>query len=502
MSTLKCCLHPESEEAAIILTGKNPCTISHAALAGNIEELGKNLRAKGIANGKRVAIVLANSHLFAVSFLATVLQSCISGPLNHNLKQPEFEFYYNDFRADLVILSQDDVSKESAAYKAAKSSNIPVATVSATEDKVSITFPEDLKHHAVEETEPQSTTTALVLHTSGTTGKPKAVPLTHGNLSASIANIREHYQFTAKDRTSVIMPLFHIHGIVCALLTPLAVGSTVIFSSPVSGITPSFLRDAATYKATWYTATPTLHRLVLKLPTSGDAPKFRFVRSCSSPLDATVLEQLEEKFGCVVVEAYAMTEAAHQVCSNPVDSKRKVGIVGKATGVDVKILSEDGSAMKDGEVGEVSIRGANVMSGYLDNDEANQKGFTNGWFRTGDLGKLENSFLSLTGRIKEMINKGGEKIGPVEIDAVVNKHECVAEAVTFGIPDEMYGEEVALAVVLEAENEIREKELKAWIGERLAHAKVPKKIYFVDKIPKTAVGKMQRSLVAKTMLDE
>lgn len=502
MSTLRCCVHPDSEEPAIILAGKNQVTITHSTFASNVTEIGQNLRSAGIADGKRVAIVLSNSHLFAATFLATTLQSCIAGPLNHNLKQPEFEFYYEDFKADLVILSEEDVSKQVAAYQAAQALNIPIARASASGENVTIKIPQNLGWKSTEEINLESKTQALVLHTSGTTGKPKAVPLTHGNLTASITNIQEHYQFTAKDRTSIIMPLFHIHGIVCALLTPLAAGSAIILSSPVSGITPSFLRDAVTYKATWYTATPTLHRLVLKLPSPQDPLKFRFVRSCSSPLDAVLLEQLEEKFKCVVVEAYAMTEAAHQVCSNPADSGRKGGTVGRPTGVDVRILGDDGSILEDGKVGEVCLKGTNVMSGYIDNDEANQKGFTDGWFRTGDLGKFEDGFLSLTGRIKEMINKGGEKIGPVEIDAVVNKHDCVDEVVTFGIPDDMYGEEVALAVVLKAQKTITEKELKSWIGERLAQAKVPKKVYFVEKIPKTAVGKMQRSLVAKTMLGE
>lgn len=502
MSTLECCIHADSNDAAIILAGKNQAVISYSTLAENISQLRSTLQSKGVSNGKRIAIVLSNSHLFAVSFLATTLQSCVAGPFNHNSKQPEFEFYYNDFKTDLVLLDQEDVSKASQAYKAAQSQGIPVATVSADGENVRIMLPDNLQFDDVKQTGPDDTTLALVLYTSGTTGKPKSVPLTHGNLTASIENIRDHYQFTTKDRSSVIMPLFHIHGIVCALLTPFAVGAAIIFSSPTSGITPSFLRDAATHQATWYTATPTLHRLVLKLPLGGAAPNFRFIRSCSSPLDVTVLKQLEEKFGCPVVEAYAMTEAAHQVCSNPVSSERREGSVGKPTGVDIRILSDDNAVLEDGQVGEICLQGTNVMSGYINNPEANEKGFADGWFRTGDLGRFQDGFLSLTGRMKEMINKGGEKIGPVEIDAVVNKHECVAEAVAFGIQDDMYGEEVALAVVLESGKEVSEKELKVWIGERLTQAKVPKKIYFVDSIPKTAVGKMQRSLVAKTMLEK
>lgn len=514
METIARCLHPDSHDPAIILPGKHAKTISHSSLAENVDKVKRTLTSGGFRGGKKVAIVLSNPHLLTPVFLATTLQSCIAGPLNSNLKAPEFEFYYADFGADLVVLSEDDVTKSSQAYIAAKSLNLPIAACSVKHGAVTLRFLDDLAGNlngltvdANGDSSPSASTPALVLHTSGTTGKPKAVSLTHGNIAASIANIIKHYKFEVIDRTSVIMPLFHIHGIVCALLTPLAVGSAVIFPPPpTSGITPSFLRDAVTHGATWYTATPTLHRLVLKLPdSSGNKPNFRFVRSCSSPLDAGLLTQLEERFGCVVTEAYAMTEAAHQVCSNPVDvEKRRPGSVGLPTGVDVKILNDEGESVADGQVGEVCVNGANIMDGYVANEEANHKSFVNldgtRWFRTGDQGKLDtDGFLVLTGRLKELINKGGEKIGPVEVDDVVNKHECVAEAVTFAIPDEMYGEEVAVAVVLEEGKEVNEKDLQKWIGQRLAQAKVPKKVFFVEQIPKTPVGKMQRSLVAKTL---
>ncbi|KAK4611934.1 Oxalate--CoA ligase [Fulvia fulva] len=296
------------------------------------------------------------------------------------------------------------------------------------------------------------------------------------------------------------MPLFHIHGLVAGLSSPLASGGAVIFTPK----TASFLRDAVTHGATWYTGTPTLHRLAAQMPMK-EKPGFRFVRSCSSRLEGGLAKQLGERYGCPVVEAYAMTEAAHQVCSNPVDAAgTREGSVGKPTRVNLKILDDGGSEVAVGEIGEVCIKGENVMAGYMDNEEANAKSFTSrGFFRTGDQGKvMEDGFVVLTGRIKELVNKGGEKISPVEIDNVINQHPDVEEGVAFAMPDEMYGEDVGAAVILKSGADLGEKELKAYVGERLLQAKVPKKVFFVTEIPKTPVGKMQRGLVAKTMLGE
>lgn len=236
-----------------------------------------------------------------------------------------------------------------------------------------------------------------------------------------------------------------------------------------------------------------------------ETPKFRFVRSCSSRLEGALARELGKRYGCPVVEAYAMTEAAHQVCSNPVsESGTREGSVGLPTGIELRILDDDGNEMSKGEVGEVGIKGVNVMKGYLGNDDANAKSFTaSGFFRTGDQGKMtEGGYVVLTGRIKELINKGGEKISPVEVDNVMNQHPDVAEAVAFSMPDDMYGEDIGVAVITKEGTNVSQQDLKAWVGERLLQTKVPKKIFFVDAIPKTAVGKMQRGLVAKTVLEK
>lgn len=506
MDTLQACLHASNQDPAVILPGNPSRTISHSSLAGNVTKVQQTLVSRSIGRGTKVSIVLSNPYIFTVAFLATTLQSSIAAPLNHGFKQPEFEYYYQDFGAELVLLSEDEVASQGPAYTAAKKAALRIATCAVTDQEVTIKFLDDKKAEtAGQPNYPNPEDCALVLHTSGTTGKPKAVPLNHANIARSISNIAAHYSLTATDRTPVIMPLFHIHGLVAALCTPLATGGAVIFPRDgKSGITPSFLRNGVEHQATWYTATPTLHRLAAQIPMK-ETPKFRFVRSCSSRLEGALARELGKRYGCPVVEAYAMTEAAHQVCSNPVsESGTREGSVGLPTGIELRILDDDGNEMSKGEVGEVGIKGVNVMKGYLGNDDANAKSFTaSGFFRTGDQGKMtEGGYVVLTGRIKELINKGGEKISPVEVDNVMNQHPDVAEAVAFSMPDDMYGEDIGVAVITKEGTNVSQQDLKAWVGERLLQTKVPKKIFFVDAIPKTAVGKMQRGLVAKTVLEK
>lgn len=263
-----------------------------------------------------------------------------------------------------------------------------------------------------------------------------------------------------------------------------------------------FWQDFSTYGANWYTAVPTIHQILLKNPTPSPLPKIRFIRSCSSPLSPTVFQQLEDTFKAPVLEAYAMTEAAHQMTSNPLPpAKRKPGTVGLGQGVEVKILNDEGDEVPQGSEGEICILGENVTKGYLNNPTANATAFTKGgFFRTGDQGKKdEDGYIIITGRIKELINKGGEKISPIELDNVLTRHPSVSEAVSFAIPDELYGQEIGVAVVLKSGTKLDQDELKAWVSDKLAKFKVPKKVYFTEVMPKTATGKIQRRIVAETM---
>jgi acyl-CoA synthetase (AMP-forming)/AMP-acid ligase II len=339
---------------------------------------------------------------------------------------------------------------------------------------------------------------ALFLHTSGTTSKPKGVPLTHANLTASVANIASAYRLTPDDRTLLVMPLFHVHGLIGASLSTLHSGGTVI--APQRFSAGAFWPLARATRATWYSAVPTIHRTLL-LRADSDAPMdsgFRFIRSCSAALAPTMLAQIEDRFQAPVLEAYGMTEAAHQIATNPLPpALHKAGSVGLGGQVEVAILDDGGAPSRPDREGEVAIQGPNVMRGYDRNPAANAAAFVNGWLRTGDRGKVDaDGYVSLIGRIKELINRGGEKVSPPEIDAVLIAHPAVAEAASFGVPDDKYGEEVSAAIVLKAP--VTAKELQAFCRESLADFKVPKVLYIVTELPKTATGKVQRSVLTQT----
>jgi acyl-CoA synthetase (AMP-forming)/AMP-acid ligase II len=338
---------------------------------------------------------------------------------------------------------------------------------------------------------------ALVLHTSGTTSRPKLVPLRHRNLFASADNIAATYGLTPGDVALCVMPLFHIHGLMASTMATLRSGGTVVIPPKFDALT--FWPAVQDHGTTWYSAVPTMHQMLL-MRNRGERPpgaeKLRFIRSSSSALSPETMQQLESRFGAPVLEAYGMTEASHQMASNPLPpGQRKPGTVGLGTGVRLGVMDDSGTLVPQGDAGEVVIRGPNVIDGYSNNPEADAASFIDGWFRTGDQGTIDaDGYLALVGRLKEMINRGGEKIAPREIDDVLKQHPAVGEAVAFGSPHPSWGEEVVAAVVLK--EPVSEKELIAFARERLADYKVPKKLYIVDKIPTTATGKIQRRSVA------
>jgi acyl-CoA synthetase (AMP-forming)/AMP-acid ligase II len=299
------------------------------------------------------------------------------------------------------------------------------------------------------------------------------------------------------------MPLFHVHGLLAGFLAPLSSGGSVIVPSKFSA--SDFWEDFITHRANWYTAVPTIHQILLKSPLPNPIPNIRFIRSCSSPLSPKVLGDLEQALKAPVLEAYAMTEAAHQMTSNPLPPAKHIsGSVGIGQGVDVKILDQNGDELARGKEGEICIKGENVTKGYLNNPSANESSFTKGgFFRTGDQGKMnENGYIFITGRIKELINKGGEKISPIELDNVLAQHPKISEAVSFAIEDDMYGQNVGVAIVLKPDQSLTPEELIEWMATKVAKFKLPAKVFFTDIMPKTATGKIQRKNVAEAMLKQ
>ncbi|KAI1344790.1 peroxisomal-coenzyme A synthetase [Xylariaceae sp. FL0016] len=506
MATLQSSINGDSSSVAIIVPSRpEPLTITYQQLLAECSSFQKKLAAIGIAHGSPVSIATVNSYEFIVSFLAASWQRGIAAPLNPAYKQDEFEFYIDDIKSAVVLVPKGAYQANAPSVKAARKFNAAIAECYWDDVKQEVAL--DVKDlgqlngkGGVSILKAQPDDVALVLHTSGTTSRPKVVPLTHRNLTRTMKNIQGTYQLTAKDRTMLVMPLFHVHGLLCALLAPLYCGGSMVVPTKFSA--SEFWADFIAHQANWYTAVPTIHQILLRSPAPSPMPNIRFIRSCSSPLSPTVFHQLEEKFKAPVLEAYAMTEAAHQMTSNPLPpAKRKPGTVGLGQGVEVKILNDAGDELPQGSEGEICIKGENVTKGYLNNEAANASSFTKGgFFRTGDQGKKDSDgYVIITGRIKELINKGGENISPIELDNVLTRHPAVSEAVSFAIPDELYGQDIGVAVVLKGGEKLAQEELRGWVSDKLAKFKTPKKIYFTEVMPKTATGKIQRRIVAETM---
>jgi acyl-CoA synthetase (AMP-forming)/AMP-acid ligase II len=470
----------DNSTAIIIPSKSQPLTVSYRELSAEVLSFQKKLAKLGVTPQSAVSIALPNTYEFIVAFLAAAWQRAIAAPLNSAYKQEEFEFYIDDLKSAVALVPKGSFAKDGAAVRAARKYQAAIAECYWNGREVVLDVKDEGKlkgkgYQKVEKAQPDDI--ALVLHTSGTTGRPKAVPLTHRNLTRTMKNIKATYDLSPADRTMLVMPLFHVHGLLAGFLAPLYSGGSVIV--PLKFSASEFWDDFLTYKANWYTAVPTIHQILLKNPPPHTKPKIRFIRSCSSPLSPTTFHQLEETYGAPVLEAYAMTEAAHQMTSNPLPpGKRQPGSVGIGQGVEIAILDGEGKEVPQGSEAEICIRGENVTKGYLNNPEANKSSFTsNGFFRTGDQGKKDkDGYVIITGRIKELINKGGEKISPIELDNVLARHPKVGEAVSFAIPDEMYGQEVAVAIVPKSGQNITEKELKDWVAEKLAKFKVPKKV--------------------------
>jgi acyl-CoA synthetase (AMP-forming)/AMP-acid ligase II len=473
--------------------------VTYGQLQQQIEGVVAGLRAGGVQAGEPIAIVLPNSLEFLVAFLATTWVRAVAAPLNPAYKVEEFRFYLEDSGARAVLVPPGDHPAREAAHQL----QIPIWECGLDAHKQVFVQRQSGEAGAnLDRSAPVPDDVALFLHTSGTTSRPKGVPLTHGNLMTSIANIAATYQLTPRDRSLIVMPLFHVHGLLGATLSTLHTGGAVVVPGKFSAGT--FWQTASRYDVTWYSAVPTIHQILLGRADQDNAPRsgLRFIRSCSSALAPAVFHQVEERFGAPVLEAYGMTEAAHQMASNPLPpAPRKPGSVGKGTGVDIVIRDEHGQPLPAGAQGEVTIHGSNVMRGYLNNLAANQSSFWQDYFRTGDQGVLdEHGYLVLTGRLKELINRGGEKISPLEVDAALLEHPAVAEAVSFAAPDAKYGEEVQAAVVLKGK--ATPAEIQAFCLNRLADFKVPKVIHITEAVPRTATGKIQRRHVAAHFLKD
>ena len=475
-------------------------TLSHGDLRAQISRTAAELNALGIGRGDRVAIVLPNGPEMAASFIA-LAATVATAPLNPAYRADELDFYLGDIDPKAILVGADE---DGPAIDVAKRLGIGVLRLVAQKEAPAGSFriegdavgaPADPGYAGPDDI-------ALLLHTSGTTSRPKLVPLSQANLAASASHIGATLNLTQHDACLNIMPLFHIHGLIAAVLSSLASGGSVVCTPGFNAL--RFFQWLGDSKPSWYTAVPTMHQAILsraaRNPDIVATAKLRFIRSSSASLPTQVMAELESTFGCPVIESYGMTEAAHQMTSNQLPpGLRKPGSVGAAAGPEVAIMSPDGLLLQAGHGGEIVIRGPNVTAGYEKNPEANEVAFAHGWFHTGDQGLLdEDGYLRVTGRLKEIINRGGEKISPLEVDDVLMDHPAVAQVVTFAMPHPKLGEDVAAAIVLREGLEVTENEIRSFCSERLADFKVPRRVLILGEIPKGATGKLQRiGLAAK-----
>jgi acyl-CoA synthetase (AMP-forming)/AMP-acid ligase II len=477
--------------------------LSYGGLRALGADVAAALRGFGIASTDRVAIVLPNGPEMATAFV-TLAQAAVTAPLNPAYQQEEYAFYLADLRARALVVP---AGYDGPALAAAQACDMAILRLHTQADWPAGRFILSSPAGAVvDSAAPGPDSTALILHTSGTTSRPKIVPLLHSNLVASARNISAALALTPADRCLNVMPLFHIHGLIAAVTASLASGASV-WCAPGFDALKFFgwMKDA---RPTWYTAVPTMHQAILSRAARNkdviDATPLRFLRSSSASLPAQVMLALAETFRAPVIEAYGMTEATHQMASNPLPpGAQKPGSVGIAAGPLLRIAHEVDNILMAG-TGEVVISGPNVTPGYESNPDANAKDFflSDGqrWFRTGDQGALDDEgYLRLTGRLKEIINRGGEKISPLEVDGVLLDHPAIEQVVVFAVPHPKLGEEVAAAVVLREGHTATERDIRDFAASRMADFKVPRRVIILDEIPKGATGKVQRIGLAEKL---
>jgi acyl-CoA synthetase (AMP-forming)/AMP-acid ligase II/acyl carrier protein len=512
MSTVAALLRDQARDrpdaGAVMAPGRPDMT--YATLWSQAQDCARILRVAGLGHDARIAVSLPNGPQMATAF-ASIAACATCVPLNPGSRSGEFLFQLEATRAGAVVVNRGE---QGSIRSAARDLGLPVFELSAESHGPAGRFgllaaepraSDAPKANApsVELDWPQATDLALILATSGTTGRPKIVPLSQANLAASARNIAAHLRLTPQDRALNVMPLFHIHGLVGSLLATLASGGSIVCTAGFDA--DSFFDGIAEFEPTWYSAVPTIHQAIAANGSSyrERAPehRFRFVRSSSAALSPATLAALESLFEAPVIEAYGMTEASHQMASNPLPPNvRKPGSVGVPAGAEIAILDDAGAELGPGRTGEIAVRGPGVTAGYESDPEANAQAFVRGWFRTGDQGRLDaDGYLHVSGRLKEIVNRGGEKVSPREIDEALLEHPDVAQATAFGLAHPTLGEDLVAAVVPKAGRHPREADLREYLFGRLAGFKVPSQVVLVDAIPRGPTGKIQRATLPREL---
>jgi oxalate---CoA ligase len=470
---------------------------SYEALLDQVDLASTFLTGLGLGRGDKIAIVLPEGPCAATAFLG-VAQVAVAAPLNPRYRKPEFEHFLSRLGAKALIV---EAGSASPAVDVARERKMAILELAPNRMGAGLFTLRSLQGVGAGDFRASDPETCLALFTSGTTGRPKVVPLTRANLCLSARNVARTLKLSSEDRCLNVMPLFHMHGLVSTIMATIASGGSVVCAPGPKF--PDFFEWLREFRPTWYTAAPTIHQAILsnaRLSSwdPGSVRSLRLVRSASAPLAPSVMAELGRLFQVPVIENYGMTEASQQIASNPLPpAAQKPGSVGLPDGPEVAILGESDELIERGRTGEVVIRGPTVTSGYENDAEANRRAFVRGWFRTGDLGYFDaDGYLFLVGRIGEIINRGGEKVSPREVDEAMLSHPDVLQAVAFPMPHPTLGQEVGAAVVLKPGQVLSEGELREFVGVRLAEFKVPKRVLFVDAIPQgqgqAMTGKIQR----------
>jgi acyl-CoA synthetase (AMP-forming)/AMP-acid ligase II len=484
----------EGSPSPALICPDDGTVVSHGELASAVHQLAGVLAGLGVARGQRVALVLPNGPEIVELLLAVAVLGAAAAPMNPGYTEAEYAFYLDDLDPSLLLVQ---AGRGAEVRRAA--GGVTIADVSVRRQgppRLSVAGTEAAAGRSFEPGSAEDV--ALLLHTSGTTRRPKQVPLLQRNLMASLRAIGVHYRLDEADVSYCVMPLFHVHGLIASALAQLAVGGPVV--TPRRVTQRRYWQQVSTHGVTWVSASPTIHQELIEHGTV-PAPSLRFVRSCSSALSPGLMDLLEQIYQAPVLEAYGMTEASHQMTANPLPPRRRQpGSVGIPAGAEVRIVDKAGQDVPAGHAGEVAVRGPGLTPGYLNDPQANAESFFGGWFRTGDRGLLDNGYLRLEGRIKELIIRGGENISPGEVEAVLKAHPAVADAACFGIDDEKYGQVVGAAVVLKGEAD--GAELRDSCRESLADFKVPEVIHVVAEIPRTSTGKVQRNRIAAQLMGQ
>jgi acyl-CoA synthetase (AMP-forming)/AMP-acid ligase II len=487
--------------AALVVTGDR-ATVSYAVLGALVEDLAARLRSTGLRRGDAVGLICANTIEFVVELLGAATAGLVVAPLDPSLPESEMSARLEGLGARAVLVGPTSEGDAPVARLGIPAWQVRVDIATRTEATVVIETGTGLVRHARGAAHELTHDDAVVLFTSGTTNRAKMVPLTHANVAASVQSICGSYELGPDDATVAVMPLFHGHGLLAVLLASLASGGCVLLPERGRFSARTFWDDMRAVAATWFTAVPTIHEILLQrsareYPGPQVVP-LRFVRSCSAPLNVTTAQAMERTFGAPVLSAYGMTETAHQATSQPLPARGPVtqGSVGRATGVRLRVVDHDGSTCRVGTEGEIWVHGPTVARGYLDNPGATAQNFVDGWFRTGDLGSLDaDGCLFLTGRIKNIINRGGEKVSPEHVEAALAACEGVTEAAVFAIPDATYGERVGAAVVVDQAETVGPEQILQCCRTQLAPFEVPDRLEVVAALPHTAKGALDRRAV-------